>query len=650
MTILRRTETASASAAAARRDRKLPIGAELLKAGTHFRVWAPKCHEVAVVSEGRRSDRFALEREAEGYFSGLVKDLEPGTRYRYRLDGREAYPDPASRFQPEGPHGPSMVVDPDSHQWRSTGWCGVPRGVQVIYEMHIGTFSPEGTWRGAIDALEALAELGVTVIEVMPVADFAGDFGWGYDGVNLFAPTRLYGSPEDMRAFIDAAHGLDIGVILDVVYNHFGPDGNYLRNFSDHYFSTRYSTDWGEAINFDDEGSPAVRAFFLANVRHWIAEYRLDGLRLDATQDIFDASPRHILAEIATAVREAAAGRSTLIVAENEPQQTRLVMPVADGGCDIDLLWNDDLHHSAMVRLTGKREAYYTDYRGTPQEFISAAKYGYLYQGQLYRWQKQRRGTATRGLKPSIFVNYIQNHDQIANSGHGQRVAALAGAAQNRAFAALLLLMPGTPMLFQGQEFAASSPFFYFACHKPEIAEAVAKGRAEFLAQFPSLATPEMQALIPDPCDAETFRRSKLDPEERARNAATVALHRDLIALRKHDPVLGRDEPQMVDGAVLSGDAFLLRYFAKDGMDRLLIVNFGSDQRLDAAPEPLIAPPRGCAWTLLWSSEDPHYGGSGTPPIETADGWMLPGHGAVVLKPVELAEPDKRDRTSFPSG
>jgi maltooligosyltrehalose trehalohydrolase len=629
-------------------QRRLPVGAELLEQGLHVRVWAPKCRRVAMVTESETQDAeaFELEAEPDGYFSTLIEGLEPGVRYRYRLDGGTSFSDPASRFQPEGPHGPSMIVDP-RYGWRETAWQGVREGVQIIYEMHIGTFTPEGTWQSAIAELPALADLGITVLEVMPVADFAGDFGWGYDGVNLFAPTRLYGSPDDMRAFIDAAHGLGMAVILDVVYNHFGPDGNYLKKFSDHYFSTRYKTDWGEAINFDGAESAPVRAFFLANARHWIEEYRLDGLRLDATQDIFDASPRHILADITATVREAAAGRSTLIIAENEPQQTRLAVPIERGGHGIDRLWNDDFHHSAMVRLTGKREAYYSDYCGAPQEFVAAAKYGYLYQGQLYRWQKQRRGTPARGLRPSTFVNFVQNHDQIANSGRGQRSHVLTGAAETRAFAALLLLMPGTPMLFQGQEFAASSPFFYFACHKPDIAEQVAKGRAAFLAQFPSLATPEMQALIPDPCDWETFRRSKLKPQERRDNAAKVALHRDLIALRKHDPVLSRDEPGMVDGAALTADAFLLRFFAADGMDRLLIVNFGRDQRLDAVPEPLIAPPHGCAWTLLWSSEDPRYGGNGTPAVETADGWVLPAHAAVVLMPALLADPDQRDATSF---
>ena len=359
--------------------------------------------------------------------------------------------------------------------------------------MHVGTFTPAGTWEAAIEELPALAELGVTVLEIMPIADFSGRFGWGYDGVNLFAPTRLYGTPDDCRRFIDQAHALGLGVILDVVYNHLGADGNFLAQFSPEYFTDRYTTDWGQAINYEDEQAGPVREFFLANADYWIEEFHCDGLRLDATQNIYDTSADHILTAIARRVRHAAPGRATLLVAENEPQHTKLVRPPERGGYGLDVLWNDDFHHSAMVALTGRRAAYYSDYRGTPQEFISALKWGYLYQGQRYTWQQQRRGTPAFDLKPAAFVTFLQNHDQIANSGRGLRCHVLTSPGHYKALTALLLLGPGTPMLFQGQEFAASSPFYFFADCTGELARLTSQGRAAFLSQFPNLAHPDMQ-------------------------------------------------------------------------------------------------------------------------------------------------------------
>jgi maltooligosyltrehalose trehalohydrolase len=465
---------------------------------------------------------------------------------------------------------------------------------------------------------------------MMPVSDFAGRFGWGYDGVDLFAPTRLYGVPDDLRFFVDAAHGAGIGLILDVVYNHFGPDGCYLCEFSRDYFTDRYDNEWGEAINFDGDASGPVREFFISNARYWIEEFHFDGLRLDATQQMFDSSPTHVIAEITRAVRDAGGGRSTYIVAENEPQDVRLVRSLEQGGHGVDAVWNDDLHHSAMVAVTGHNEGYYTDYRGTPQELIAGVKWGYLYQGQRYKWQKKRRGTSSLGLPSSTFVTFVQNHDQIANSATGERLHALTSPGRFRALTALLLLAPGTPMLFQGQEFAASTPFLFFADHKAELANAVRKGRAEFLAQFPAIATDVMQERLADPCARETFERCRLDFSERERNADAYALHLDLLRLRREDAVLSKPR---VDGAVLGAEAFVLRYFAYDGADRLLLVNLGRDLALEVAPEPLLAPPQGCVWGLRWSSEDPTYGGKGTRPIECDDGWHVPAHAAVVLTP-----------------
>ncbi|HEX6739543.1 MAG TPA: alpha-amylase family glycosyl hydrolase, partial [Vicinamibacteria bacterium] len=400
----------------------MDIGAEVSEDGTRFRVWAPRCRRVDVVVNG--GEVIPMDAEAGGYFAGSTPRIGAGTRYRFRLDGGEAFPDPASRFQPEGPHGPSEVIDPSRYRWSDAEWPGLGPQGQVAYEMHVGTFTPEGTWEGARARLPELAALGVTVIELMPLADFAGRFGWGYDGVNLFAPTRLYGPPDDLRRFVDEAHRLGLGVILDVVYNHFGPDGNYLPRYADTVFSPRHHTDWGQALNFDGEGSAGLRALVVANAAYWIREYHLDGLRLDATQDIHDDSEPHILAEVAAAARRAAGSRPIWLVAENEPQQARLVRAPEAGGFGIDALWNDDYHHSAMVAATGRREAYYTDYLGSPQELLSAAKHGYLYQGQRYSWQKQRRGAPALDLPRHAFVSYVQNHDQVANSARGRRLHA----------------------------------------------------------------------------------------------------------------------------------------------------------------------------------------------------------------------------------
>jgi maltooligosyltrehalose trehalohydrolase len=616
--------------------RRYPIGAEVHPEGVHVRVWAQSRQRVAVVLEG--GGETELTAESKGYFSGLVPGAHAGTRYRFRLDGGATlYPDPASRFQPEGPHGPSEVVDPAAYHWGDDGWPGASLPGQVLYELHVGTFTKEGSWSAAERELPALAELGITTIEVMPVADFAGEFGWGYDGVDLFAPTRLYGRPDDMRRFVDRAHQLGIGVILDVVYNHLGPDGNYLSAFARDYFTDRYETDWGAAINFDGRNAEPVRELFRANAAYWVDEFHLDGLRLDATQAIYDRSRPHVIKEIRDDVRKAARGRATIVVAENEPQEAWLVRPPKRGGAGLDAVWNDDFHHSAMVALTGRGEAYYSDTRGSPQELISAAKRGWLFQGQRYAHQAKRRGTFSFDLPPAAFITFIQNHDQVANAGSGARVHALTSPGLYRAMTALLLLMPGTPMLFQGQEFAASAPFLYFADHTPELAALVWRGRNEFLRQFPSLDTAAMRERLPNPGDRATFERSKLDHCERERNAPVYALHRDLLALRRQEQAFRAQRLGGVDGAVLGPEALVLRFFDESG-DRLLLVNLGRDLTLVPAPEPLLAPPDGMRWSLTWSSEHPRYGGTGTPEPESEEGWRIQGQAAAVLAPVPREE------------
>jgi maltooligosyltrehalose trehalohydrolase len=624
-------------------DRKLPVGAELDGDGVSFRVWAPAAPSVEVVLESGPGSPAAvtLDPEADGYFSATVGGAGAGTRYRFRPgDAERPLPDPASRFQPEGPHGPSEVVDASAFPWTDADWGGVSIAGQVFYEMHVGTFTGEGTWAGAADHLGELARLGITVIELMPVAEFAGRFGWGYDGVDLWAPTHLYGGPDDLRRFVDRAHALGIGVILDVVYNHVGPDGNYLTAFAPQYFTDRYENEWGPAMNFDGPGSASVREFVTANAGYWIEEFHLDGLRVDATQQMFDASPEHVLAAIVRRVREAGDRRATLVIAENEPQQTRLLRPPCRGGYGFDAVWNDDFHHAARVAVTGRREAYYTDYLGTPQELLSAVKRGYLYQGQCSAWQKKRRGSPTRGMAPARFVAYLQNHDQVANSARGERLHKLTSPGRYRAITALLLLAPATPMLFQGQEFGASPPFLFFADHRPELARSVRRGRAEFLTQFASIATPEIRTRLADPSARGTFSACVLDLSEREEHAETYALHADLLRLRREDPVFRSQGAHGVDGAVLGADALVVRLWGGDGDDRLLLVNLGDELPLSPAPEPLLAPPEGRRWEIAWSSEDPRYGGSGWAPLDGAERWRLAAHAACVARPVDEGSAD----------
>jgi maltooligosyltrehalose trehalohydrolase len=622
----------------------------VLPGGVDFRVWAPRRERVEVIFEDG-SGAHALAPEGRGYFSAFIERAGAGDLYRFRLDaGDYFYPDPASRFQPLGPHGPSRVVDPAAFGWTDAGWRGASLKGQVVYELHVGCFTPEGTLAAAAAQLKELAALGVTCVELMPVAEFPGRFGWGYDGVCLYAPTRLYGEPDDLRRFVDEAHALGIAVILDVVYNHLGPDGNHLGQFSEHYFTDRHDNEWGAALNFDGEHSAPVREFFLSNARYWVEEFHFDGLRLDATQSIKDDSPEHFMAALTREVRDAARGRATVVVGENEPQQTHLLLPPERGGYGLDGLWNDDFHHSAMVALTGRSEAYYSDYRGAPQEFVSSAKYGFLYQGQRYKWQRHRRGTPTYGLAPQVFINFLQNHDQVANSARGLRAHQQTSPGRLRAMTALALLLPGTPMLFMGQEFAASAPFNYFADHEPELAEKVRRGRAEFLAQFRSVATSETRTRLPDPAAPETFERCKLDLSERDSHREVYGLHRDLLALRRSDAVFSAQEPRGVDGAVLGREAFVLRYFGDAGDDRLLVVNLGADLGLNPAPEPLLAPPPGKVWRTIWSSEAYAYGGTGTPPLETKNNWCIPGEAAVALAPADAGEAgDPADGCDGPS-
>jgi len=626
-------------------QRRYPIGAEVIgKDQTHFRVWTPKAGKIDVVLEdGARSKPifYPLTPEAGGYFSGAA-NIGTGSRYRFRVNGGERfYPDPASRFQPEGPHGPSCIVDPKQFQWTDSQWPGPAlaglKG-QIIYEMHIGTFTKQGTWRAAAEQLPELARIGITVIEMMPVAEFPGKFGWGYDGVNLFAPSHLYGTPDDLRAFIDRAHSLGLAVILDVVYNHFGPDGNYLGVFSDDYLVREKGNEWGDAINFDGPNSGPVREFFITNGRYWIEEFQFDGFRFDATHAIRDQADEYIIGAVGHAAREAAGSRSILLIAENDLQEAKMARPLNEGGDDLDGMWNDDFHHSAVVALTGRNEAYFGDYLGAPQEFISAAKYGFLYQGQALSWRKALRGTSTLGIAPEVFVCFIENHDQIANTGPGQRLRSQTSPGRYRAMAALLLLGPWTPLLFQGEEFGASSPFLFFAdVGDASVRDATRKGRAQWLAPFLSLSEEEALRSLPAPDDPQVFARCKLDFSEREKNRQVYNLHIDLLKLRREDSCFRQQSSGGIDGAVLGPASFVLRYFSKENHDRLLVVNFGESQILHPAPQPLLAPPSGYRWETLWTTESPRYAGASAALIATPEQWVLPAESAVAVRPCTSA-------------
>lgn len=617
--------------------RRMTLGSQVESGGVRFRVWAPKRARVDVVMEdlGRS---FPLEKDEAGYFSYLIPSAKAGMTYRYRLDNGEAYPDPCSRFQPSGPHGPSLIVDPEAYRWRTPEWRGVRMPGQIIYELHIGAFTQAGTFDAAIEELDELKETGITLIELMPLAEFPGRWNWGYDGVGLFAPAHVYGDHEALKRFVDEAHGRGIGVILDVVYNHFGPDGNYLPLFSATYLTDRHPNEWGQAVNFDGPGAQGVREFFLENVRYWIGECRLDGLRLDAVHAIYDNSPVHILAELSQQARAAAGDRGVVLIAECESQLILPIQPVEQGGWGLDGVWSDDFHHICRVAVTGRSEAYYSDYRGTAQELLSVVKRGFVYQGQRYDWQDKPRGTVVKDEPAEGFVFYLQNHDQVANHLHGDRLHTLSGPARLRALTALFLLAPETPMLFMGQEFGASSPFMFFADHGEDLASKVYEGRKKFLSEFPSYATKEAQATVPNPNDPATFERSKLDFSERARHAEVYRLHRELLRLRLEDPVIARQDRHSMDGAVLGPQTLALRWFTESDDDRLLIVNLGPDLTFVPAPEPLLAPVSEGFWTLLWSSDHPGYGGPGARNPLSDKGWRIPAGSATLFAARDKSE------------
>ncbi len=617
-------------------DFRLTLGAQPQDAAhTRFRVWAPRRQRVEVrVHDPQGLQHLPLQRTAGGYFEATLP-VPTGALYTYRLDGGEAFADPASRFQPQGPHGPSQVVDPRRYAWRDAGWKGPALEGQVLYELHVGTFSPERGYAGVERRLPELKALGVTALELMPLHTFPGRFNWGYDGVTLFAPCAVYGEPDALRRLVDAAHALGLSVILDVVYNHLGPDGNYLPQFSPGYFSTRYEGEWGQPTNFDDfPDAGGSRDFFVQNACYWVSEYHFDGLRLDATQSLFDASARHVLQELSERVRRAAGERRVLLIAENEPQDLRCLLPPEQGGHGTDALWIDDFHHAAHVAAVGRPEAYLMDYRGTAQELLSCALRNALYQGQYYRWQKKPRGTPLLHTPAPHAVFFLQNHDQLANLPRGERLAQLAGAARTRALTTLLLLLPQTPLLFMGQEWAASAPFLFFVDHTPELMPLVERGRNAYVSQFDSARHALQTEGYRIPFGEEALRLSTLDwtERERAAHRDMLRLHTELLRLRREDPVFAAQSRERLAGAVLSESALVLRYQGSEQQgDRLLLLNLGPTLELSPCPEPLLAPVPGKLWHPLLSSEETRFGGGGAAPPVTDGQWRIPGQSACVL-------------------
>ncbi|HVE49990.1 MAG TPA: malto-oligosyltrehalose trehalohydrolase [Casimicrobiaceae bacterium] len=515
---------------------RMPFGAQFEDGATRFRLWAPGARSVELVIGASDSSHIhAMARDSEGWFKTTLSDAPAGTRYAYRIDDELNIPDPASRSNPDGVHAASEVVDPDAHSWRNGNWKGRPWEEAVVYELHIGTFTREGTFAAALDKLDYLRGLGITAIELMPVAAFAGARGWGYDGVLPFAPQASYGSPDALKRFIDESHARGLMVLLDVVYNHFGPEGNYLHRYAPQFFNAHHQTPWGAALNFDGPHNRTVRDFFIENALYWIEEFRCDGLRLDAVHAIPDESSIHFVDELAMVLHERVGdSRHVHLVLENDRNEARrLTAGSAEVGRRVDAQWNDDVHHALHVLVTGEKGGYYSDYAEQPlKAFARGLAEGFVYQGERSAFREGRpRGEPSTMLPPTAFVDFLQNHDQIGNRALGERIDRLANAAQLRTATACVLLAPSIPMLFMGEEFAASTPFQFFCDYEPELAAAVANGRNAEFASFDSFASGRS---LPDANASSTFQACKLDWREAevAPGADCLAFYRTCLAAR----------------------------------------------------------------------------------------------------------------------
>jgi maltooligosyltrehalose trehalohydrolase len=589
----------------------MPIGAQITRQGVLFRVWAPEARAVAVVlfEQGNPAATHPLAPDPEEacYWNGEIKGLGAGTRYAFSVDGGEPRPDPASRWQPDGVHAPSAVVDPTSYTWNDAGWHGIPLEDAIIYEVHIGTATPEGTFDGLIGRLPYFRDLGVTALEIMPIHDVPGCRNWGYDGVDLYAPANNYGGPEGFKRLIDAAHAHGLAIILDVVYNHFGPDGNYLRVFSPHYFTDRHHTPWGDALNLDGPNSEAVRSFLINNALYWAHEYHVDGLRLDATHALIDDGPQHFLQQLTAAVcATLPIERHFLLTAEDDRNCPRMARSITQAGYGLDALWADDFHHQVRVALTGEQHGYYAAYTGSVQDLVTTIADGWFYQGQRSQVSGQERGEPPHELNLPQFVYCIQNHDQVGNRPVGDRLNHLVDPAAYRAASALLLLVPQTPLLFQGQEWAASTPFQFFTDHNAELGKLVTEGRRKEFAYF----LIETGIEVADPQAVATFERSKLCWEEleRPEHAAVLTLYRDLLHLRRTHPALRRRDRSALQVVPLGEQAFMLRRVGSQPQDTLVaIINLGATFSHQLAPEGTEAAPR--AWRILMDTNSEQYGG-----------------------------------------
>jgi maltooligosyltrehalose trehalohydrolase len=565
---------------------------------------------VDVVSWGveRPAVSFALERSPDGTFHGASADFRPGDLYGYRLDGQGPFPDPASRYQPEGVHGPSQIIDPASYARSDASWEGVLRDDLVIYELHVGTFSPEGTFAGTARLLPELARLGINAIELMPVAEFPGRSNWGYDGVSLFAPARCYGTPDDLRRLVDTAHGLGMAVLLDVVYNHFGPDGSYLARFSPAYLSDRHQTPWGPAVNLDGRGSEMVRAFFIENALHWIHEYHMDGLRLDATHSMVDEGPRHILAELSARVREQAPDRTIHLIAEDHRNLAGMLRPESAGGWGLDGVWSDDFHHQLRRLLAGDDDGVYRDFAGTISDLVTTLNRGWLFRGEYSIHRGKPRGTDPAGLPLRSFIFCIQNHDRIGNRAFGERLNHQVDAAAYRAASALLLLAPETPLLFMGQEWATSSQFYFFTDHEPELGRRVREGRLREFRSYRAFQDPVALDRILDPQDEATFLLCRLAWCERHRepHASTWRLYQALLALRRNETAFAAGDSAAFRAIALDEDSLALR-FTTEHESVLVVCLLRGTGKFSLGP-PLTEPvSEGRDWDVLLSTEDPRF-------------------------------------------
>jgi len=539
-----------------------------------------------------------MDPRPRGYHAALLEAIEPGTRYRYRLDGDRELPDPASRFQPDGVRGPSVVLDPGVFRWTDAGWPGLTLSSLVLYEVHVGTFSPQGTFDGIIDALGDLASLGVTAVELMPVGQFPGRRNWGYDVVFPYAVQNTYGGPLGLARLVDACHGAGLAVVLDVVYNHFGPEGATAPEFGP-YSTDRYRTPWGDAVNVDGAGGDEVRRFFIENAMQWFEDFHVDALRLDAVQGIVDVSPRPFLAELADETRGLAGrlGRPLHLIAESDLGDPGVIRPAASGGLDLDAQWSDDFHHSVHALLTGERQGYYRDF-GTMEHLARALRDGYTYTGQYSEFRQRRHGAPTGGIPAERFVVFLQNHDQVGNRPRGERLSQLLDLESLKLAAGVLLLSPFVPLLFMGEEYAEPAPFHYFVDHEdPQLLERVRAGRR---AEYEWLGGSLGEA--PDPADPTTFERSTLHRElgSEGTHAELRAFYGELLRLRRETPALAALSRDGMDVS-LSDELVTVRRGTPGGGEVIVVYN------LSHAEPAVSSLPGGEPWRCRLSSsiQDP---------------------------------------------